>query len=159
MCGVLGWLQWPPRPHRRTSRCPRRRCRSRCPASCLHSEGVLPHCAGLLGTLLHAMEVEPGSLLGAQGTVLLPLTLTRPAPAAPSPGVKGPWPLPRRMQGTWSHPLWDLCRPFPRDSGPGAGEGPGGLVRPRRGCPTLGMCVLPCTSPCSAVYIPGLRIA
>ena len=53
MCGVLGWLQWPSRPPRRTSRCPRRRCRSRCPASCLPSEGVLHTPPGLLGPLPH----------------------------------------------------------------------------------------------------------
>ena len=48
---------------------------------------------------------------------------------------------------------------FSQGSVSGVGEGPGGLVRPGRGCPTLRTCVLTCMSPCSAVHIPGLRIA
>lgn len=148
VCSVSGWLQWPLQPHRRTSRCPRRRCRSWRPASCLHSEGALHTRPGLLGPLPHVREEEPGSLLGAQGAVCLPSTLTRPVPAAPAPGVKGPWPLPRWTQGTWLCPLRDPGRPSLRALAPGlggtrwAGEAMQRVFYPGDMCPNMHVTLL-----------------
>lgn len=89
VCSVSGWLQWPLQPHRRTSRCPRRRCRSWRPASCLHSEGALHTRPGLLGPLPHVREEEPGVPAGGTGCSVPALnphqTGARPAPAPGGP--------------------------------------------------------------------------
>lgn len=88
------------------------------------------------------------SLLGAQGAVCLPSTLTRPVPAAPAPGVKGPWPLPRWTQGKWLRPLWDPGRPSLRALAAGwggagwAGEATQRVFYPGDMCPDMHVTLL-----------------
>lgn len=159
VCSVSGWLQWPPQPHRRTSRCPRRRCRSQHPASCLHSEGVLHTRPGLLGPLLHIREEEPGVPAGGTGCRVPAFDPHQTSASCSSTWSEGPMATTQVDAGNVVAPSMGALQAFSQGSGPRAGEGPGGLVRPRRGCPTLGTCVPTCMSPCSAVHIPGLRIA